>query len=154
MADARTRSTGRGRAVLASLAGVLVAAATGALAGLAGSLLCLSIPGLVLGLALTVAAAVLSAAHLGRPGSGSALVGWLLVVLTASLGRPEGDVVIPASGLGYAWLLGGTVLSGLVVGLGPLAVPRRLRPPDEPPVPPAVQPPDGPQASGSLPSRR
>lgn len=107
--------------------GLLVAAATGMVVGAAGSFLQGSMTGLGLGLALTLAALMVGSASEGRAGAAVTLVGWLVVVLSASLRRPEGDLVIEASRTGYGWLLGGTVLGGLVVGLGGLAVPRRCR---------------------------
>jgi hypothetical protein len=39
---------------------------------------------------------------------------WVVTALLGAIERPEGDVVIPADNLGYAYLLGGLVLLGLL----------------------------------------
>lgn len=81
--------------------------------------------GLLVGFALTAAVVVTSGLLLGRPGAAAAAVGWLVVVLVLAAQRPEGDLVVPASGLGYTWLLGGTLL---VLGCAALPYPSTARP--------------------------
>lgn len=89
------------------------AALGGTAAGLLGSfahpLRLAGLPvGLAGGLALTAAVVALGrAAGAGRGPGLVAALGWCVPVLLLSAPRPEGDLVIPASGLGYAWLLGG-----------------------------------------------
>jgi N-acetyl-1-D-myo-inositol-2-amino-2-deoxy-alpha-D-glucopyranoside deacetylase len=80
--------------------------------------------GLLLGLALT-GSLVATGGLVTRSRSGAlvATAGWLLAVGTMSLPRPEGDLIVPATALGYAWLLGGTLVAGLA-----MAVPYRLLP--------------------------
>lgn len=114
-------------APLAAL-GVL-AALLGALAGVLGSfdqavgavvpLLRLHV-GLVLALLLTLAVftgAALVTRHRSTPVL--ALLGWLAAVLVLSMKRPEGDLVVPATPSGYAWLLGGSLLGAVAVVLAP-----------------------------------
>ena len=96
-----------------------VAALAGAVAGLLGSLVhparLASLPaGLVCGLALS--AAVFAGSGLAvrrRTGAGAAVLGWTVPVLVLSTPRPEGDLVVTGSAVGYAWLVGGLVLAGL-----------------------------------------
>ena len=57
-----------------------------------------------------VAAGMLIGKRAGRVAFGA---GWLLVIVVAMLGRPEGDVVIAPDWLGWAFL---------VLGVGPVAV--------------------------------
>lgn len=64
--------------------------------------------GLSLGIFLTAGALARA-----RTGTAAAVMGWLLPVLLLSTPRPESDLVVPGSGLGYAWLLGGALLAGL-----------------------------------------
>lgn len=63
-----------------------------------------------LSLAVFIEAGALTRA---RTGAAAAAVGWLLPVLLLSTPRPESDLVVPGSGLGYAWLIGGALLAGL-----------------------------------------
>lgn len=46
-------------------------------------------------------------------------LGWLLIALAFGTPRPEGDVVIPSSAMGYAFLGFGTVAATAVLGLRP-----------------------------------
>jgi Family of unknown function (DUF6113) len=86
--------------------------------------------GLVVGLALSLAVfAFAGLAARSRSGAAAAAAGWLLVVLALSVRRPEGDLVVPGTALGYAWLLGGTVLAGLAVSWPYALLPRHDRPP-------------------------
>ena len=100
-----------------------LALGAGALAGVLGSFVhALRTAGLPGGLlcALALSVAVFATARLavgGRSGAAAAAAGWLLPVLLLSAPRPEGDLVVAGSGPGYGWLLGGTVLAGLAIGL-------------------------------------
>ena len=70
--------------------------------------------GLLTGLGLSLAVFVLSGAVLrGRRGVAVATAGWLVAAVMLSLRRPEGDLVVPGTLLGYAWLLGGLVVAAL-----------------------------------------
>lgn len=97
----------------------VLAAGAGAAAGLLGSLVhplrLASLPvGLGCGLALSAAVFVGSGlAVRGRTGAGAAALGWAVPVLVLSTPRPEGDLVVTGSVLGYAWLVGGLVVAGL-----------------------------------------
>lgn len=99
----------------------LLALAGGALTGLAGSFAHpLRLAGLPvgLGIGLLLTAAVLAAVRTAsgaRSAVGVAALGWCGPVLVLSAPRPEGDLVIPATALGYAWLLGGLVLAAVAV---------------------------------------
>ena len=111
------------------------AALAGAVAGLLGSFVHAVEPaGLSVGLlvagALSAGVFVTSGLALGRPGAVAAGVGWLLVVLLLASQRPEGDLVVPGSTLGYVWLLGGMLLAG-ACAVPRYRVPDR-RPPDQP----------------------
>ena len=59
-----------------------------------------------LGLSLSVFSVAGLAARSRGP-TALAVAGWMLMVLVLSLRRPEGDLVVPATLLGYLWLLGG-----------------------------------------------
>ena len=89
----------------------------GAGAGLLGSFAhAATVRGLPLGLAaalgLCLAVFLLAGLLSRRKGPvGLAAGGWVLVVLLLSVPRPEGDLVVPATPLGYAWLLGGAVVA-------------------------------------------
>ena len=48
-----------------------------------------------------------------RGAAAAAAAGWLLTVGVLSMQRPEGDLVVPATTLGYCWLLVGTLVAGL-----------------------------------------
>ena len=39
---------------------------------------------------------------------------WVVTALLGAIERPEGDLIIPADGLGYGYLLGGLMLMGLL----------------------------------------
>jgi hypothetical protein len=43
----------------------------------------------------------------GRVPVAGAVLGWATVVLLLSVRRPEGDLVVPGTALGYCWLVGG-----------------------------------------------
>lgn len=93
------------------------AALAGAAAGLLGSFVhAQDVAGLPLGLlvawALSIAVFVTCGLLLGRPGAAAAVAGWLVLVLLLSTQRPEGDLVVAGTAVGYLWLLGGFVLAG------------------------------------------
>lgn len=105
------------------VAGHVAAVAAGGAVGVLGSfvhpLTWFGLPyGLLLGLVLT-AALVVSAgiAARSRTGALAAFAGWLVAVGLLSVQRSEGDLVVPATALGYCWLLGGTVVAGLALAL-------------------------------------
>lgn len=109
--------------MLSPLRALLYAAAllVGATAGLLGSFLhpqrLAGLPvGLLCGLVLTAAAVVTGGMLTGaRAGAAVTAVGWVAPVLTLSAPRPEGDLVVPGTTLGYLWLLGGTAVAGAAV---------------------------------------
>jgi len=68
--------------------------------------------GLGLSLAVFVTAGLTTRSR--APVAGAAL-GWVVAVLLLSIRRPEGDLVVPGTLLGYVWLLGGTLLAGAAV---------------------------------------
>ena len=104
---------------------LFVAAACGAVAGVLGSfvhlLAALGLPaGLLLALLLSAGTFGTWGLLLGRPGAAAGTAGWLVVVLLLARARPEGDLVVDGSAVGYAWLLGGLLVAG-----GCLALPYR-----------------------------
>jgi hypothetical protein len=72
--------------------------------------------GLLAGLGLSLAVFVTAGltARSRAPAAGAAL-GWVVAAVLLSVRRPEGDLVVPGTLLGYVWLLGGTVLAGAAV---------------------------------------
>lgn len=108
---------------------VLPLAAAGAAAGLLGSfvhpLTAGLLPfGLLLAGALSAADVVTAGLLAGRAGAVATGLGWVSAVLVLSGRRPEGDLVVPGTALGYGWLLGGTVL---VIGAAALPYGRYRR---------------------------
>lgn len=106
-----------------------VAFVAGAGAGVLGSFVHgYQLHGLPVGLlvALALSLVVFGTAGLAvraRSGALAAASGWLFAVAYLSLQRPEGDLVVPASTLGYLWLFGGTLVAGAAI-----AVPYSLWP--------------------------
>jgi hypothetical protein len=96
---------------------VVLGIAAGVLGSFVHALRLAGLPvGLLCGLALT--ATVLVAAGLAtgsRSGAVAAAAGWFLPVLLLSAPRPEGDLVVSGSALGYLWLVGGTIVAGVAV---------------------------------------
>ncbi len=96
-----------------------LAALAGAGAGLLGSFVHAAGPavlplGLMCGLGLSLAVFIEAGALArARTGVAAAALGWLLPVLLLSTPRPESDLVVTGSGLGYAWLLGGALVAGV-----------------------------------------
>lgn len=85
--------------------------------------------GLLVGLLLSgLVFAGSAAATRARSGAGLAALGWLVPVVALSAPRAEGDLVVAATGLGYAWLVGGLLLAGATVARSPSA--RPSGPPD------------------------
>ena len=64
-----------------------------------------------LGLSLAVFATAGLTTRSRGPAAGAAL-GWVSIVFLLSTRRPEGDLVVPGTLLGYVWLLGGTLIAG------------------------------------------
>jgi hypothetical protein len=112
----------------------VVALAVGATVGVLGSfvhpLTWQGVPyGLLLGLVLTGALMVTAGlATGGRTAPLLAAAGWLVVVVTLSSPRSEGDLIVPGTTLGYAWLLVGTFVVVLGVGLPYRLLARPTRP--------------------------
>jgi hypothetical protein len=51
-----------------------------------------------------------------RSGAAAVSAGWVVALLLLSAPRPEGDLVVTGSLVGYAWLLGGLVVCAVGVG--------------------------------------
>jgi len=112
---------------VATLAAVPVLALAGLLLGAVGSFaqaIRLDVAGAELPVGLAVVLAANAAVFLGgarllggRLGAAAPALGWFVAVLLFSARRPEGDLVLPADAGSYAYLLLGTVLAGLAVGL-------------------------------------
>lgn len=124
-----------GQAVL-----LVLLAVAGAVAGVVGSyvhdvsveVLGLGLPvGLLVGLGTTAAVCLLAGWLVGnRLAVLAPAAAWFVPVLVLSTRRPEGDLVIAARPAGYVFLLGGSVLIGLVI-----AMPYGHRRPPARPVP-------------------
>ena len=72
--------------------------------------------GLLAGLALTLAVCAIAGLATGSRGPAAcAALGWVSMVFLLSTRRPEGDLVVPGTLLGYVWLLGGTLVAGAAV---------------------------------------
>lgn len=97
------------------------AAAGGFVSGLLGSFVhnvtWYGVPvGLIVGLVLSLSVFMWAGlATSSRRGAAVAVTGWLLPVLVLTVRRPEGDLIVAGTALGYAWLIGGTVLAGAAV---------------------------------------
>ena len=69
--------------------------------------------------AYVMTAALLAVGRLatrGRTGAVAVALGWVVALLLLSAPRPEGDLVVSGSLVGYAWLLGGLVVCAAGVG--------------------------------------
>jgi hypothetical protein len=63
-----------------------------------------------------------------RAVAGLAVAGWLLAVLLLSWQRPEGDLVVPGTTLGYLWLFGGMAVAGAALAVNyAVVLPARRR---------------------------
>jgi Family of unknown function (DUF6113) len=70
--------------------------------------------GLVVALCLCLAVFVTAGLAMRSRGAAAlAAAGWFVTVGFMSMQRPEGDLIVPATTLGYAWLLVGTLVAGL-----------------------------------------
>jgi hypothetical protein len=98
-----------------------VAGLAGLGAGLLGSFAHASTPyglpvGLLAALALCLAVFALSRlATTSRAPVAGAVLGWAAVVLLLTVRRPEGDLVVPGTVLGYCWLVGGMLAAAATV---------------------------------------
>jgi hypothetical protein len=104
---------------LARVLGYLLVLVAGVAAGVLGSFTFAytrgPLPvGLLVALCLCLAAFVASGLLLrSRAAAVVAAGGWLVSVGLLSMQRPEGDLIVPATTLGYSWLLVGTLVAGL-----------------------------------------
>jgi hypothetical protein len=72
--------------------------------------------GLLAGLGLILAVcATAGLATRSRGAAACAALGWVSIVFLLSTRRPEGDLVVPGTLLGYTWSLGGTLVVGAAV---------------------------------------
>ena len=139
---------------LARVLGYLLALVAGVAAGLLGSFTFAytrgSLPvGLLVALCLCLVVFVASGLLLSsRAAAVVATGGWLVSVGVLSMKRPEGDLIVPATALGYSWLLVGTLVAGLslVVPYRAMSADRHRsgKPADTPTV----------ESSGTAPTRR
>jgi Family of unknown function (DUF6113) len=103
----------------ARVLGHVVALAAGAAAGVLGSFTFgytwVGLPvGLLLALCLSLSVFVAAGLFLRSRGAAAvAVAGWFVAVAVMSMQRPEGDLIVPATLLGYSWLLVGTLVAGL-----------------------------------------
>jgi hypothetical protein len=104
---------------LARVLGYLLALVAGVTTGVLGSFTFAYMRGplpvgLLVALCLCLAAFVASGLLLrSRAAAVVATSGWLVSVGLLSMQRPEGDLIVPATTLGYCWLLVGTLVAGL-----------------------------------------
>ena len=138
----------------ARVLGYLLALVAGVAAGLLGSFTFAytreSIPvGLLVALCLCLAAFVSSGLLLRSRGAAAvAVAGWLVTVGLLSIQRPEGDLIVPASTLGYTWLLVGFLVAALSLALPYAALTAERRGRGGPADAAAVE------SSGTAPTRR
>ena len=107
----------RPRRVLAGVVAMLGGLGAGLLGSFVHATTSYGVPvGLLAGLGLSLAVFVTAGltTRSRAPVAGAAL-GWVVAVLLLSIRRPEGDLVVPGTLLGYVWLLGGTLLAGAAV---------------------------------------
>ena len=104
--------------------------------------------GLLVALGLCLAVFVASGLLLkSRAAAVVAAGGWLVSVGWLSMKRPEGDLIVPATTLGYCWLLVGTLVAGLSLAV-PYAAMSTDRGSGAPADAPTVE------SSGTAPTRR
>ncbi|WP_343035819.1 DUF6113 family protein [Isoptericola sediminis] len=93
------------------LLGLLLGAVVGLIGTVGHRMLWGDLPvGPVLGLALTLSAAVLCRAWSGVGTLLACGAGWLVTVQVLAAEGPGGDVLVPADAIGYVWTYGGLVL--------------------------------------------
>jgi hypothetical protein len=107
----------RPRRVLAGAVAALAGVATGLIGSFAHAIRAYGVPvGLLAGVLLTLAVCATAGLATGSRGPAAcAAMGWVSIVFLLSTRRPEGDLVVPGSLLGYTWLLGGTLVAGAAV---------------------------------------
>jgi hypothetical protein len=71
--------------------------------------------GLVVALLLTAVGLGVAARDGGLTGAWAAVGGWFATILALSWPRPQGDIVIPGTWYGYAFMLGGMAIAFAVV---------------------------------------
>ena len=139
---------------LARVLGYLLALVAGVTAGVLGSFTFAYMRGplpvgLLVALCLCLAAFVTSGLLLrSRAAAVVAASGWLVSVGLLSMQRPEGDLIVPATTLGYCWLLVGTLVAGLSLALPYAAMSADRSRSEEPADAPTVE------SSGTAPTRR
>jgi hypothetical protein len=107
----------RPRRVLAGAVAVLGGLAAGLIGSFAHAITSDCVPaGLLAGLGLNLAVvATAGLATRSRGPAACAALGWVGIVFLLTTRRPEGDLVVPGSLLGYTWLFGGTLVVGAAV---------------------------------------
>jgi hypothetical protein len=139
---------------LARVLGYLLALVAGVTAGVLGSFTFAYMRGplpvgLLVALCLCLAAFVASGLLLrSRAAAVVATSGWLVSVGLLSMQRPEGDLIVPATTLGYCWLLVGTLVAGLSLAVPYAAISAGRSGSGEPSDVPTVE------SSGTAPTRR
>jgi hypothetical protein len=105
----------RPRRVLAGAAALLAGLVVGLIGSFAHAITAYGTPvGLLAGLVLTLAVCATAGLAFGSRGPAAcAALGWVSAAFLLSTRRPEGDLVVPGTLLGYAWLLGGTLAAGV-----------------------------------------
>jgi len=105
------------RRVLAGAVAALGGLAVGLIGSFAHASTAYGVPvGLLASLVLTLAVcATAGLATRSRGPAACAALGWVAIVFLLSTRRPEGDLVVPGTVLGYAWLVGGTLVAGAAV---------------------------------------
>ena len=139
---------------LARVLGYLLVLVAGVAAGVLGSFTFAytrgPLPvGLLVALCLCLAAFVASGLLLrSRAAAVVAAGGWLVSVGMLSMQRPEGDLIVPATTLGYCWLLVGTLVAGLSLAMPYAAMSANRSSSGEPADAATVE------SSGTAPTRR
>lgn len=116
-----SRRAGGGRTVLAAAVHVALLV-LGFAVGVLGSFVhAVSLVWAPVGLlwAYVLTAALLAVGRLvtgARSGAAAVAAGWVAALLLLSAPRPEGDLVVTGSLVGYAWLLGGLVVCAAGIG--------------------------------------
>jgi hypothetical protein len=107
----------RPRRVLAGAVAALGGVAVGLIGSFAHAITAYGVPvGLLASLGLTLAVcATAGLVTRSRGPAACAALGWVGTVFLLSTRRPEGDLVVPGTVLGYVWLLGGTLVAGAAV---------------------------------------